>query len=304
MKVLITGASSQPGFKLLLEALKSGCEVIATYHSNIVPIEHSDLRKFRIDITDFEETRKLIENSKPEVIFHMAAYGDVDGCEENKEYAWRVNYLATQNIAKTAGKINAFLIYLSTDYVFDGTRGNYKEDDPPYPANFYGLTKLLGECATLSATERSAVVRASAIYGLGPGRKNFAKLLIEKLSKNETISAFEDQYLSPSNSTLLAKALLEIAKRELTGIFHVVGERMSRYEFALRVAEKIGFDKSLIKKASIREFTWKARRPIDSSLNCEKTRSALKTEFHSTESALEILKREYEEFIGGSRDYL
>lgn len=297
MKFLITGASSQPGFKLVLESLRRGHEVLATYYSNTIPIEHKNLTKVRIDITDLETTRKFIEDSKPEVIFHIAAYGDVDSCEENKEYAWRANYLATQNIAKIARKIDAFLVYLSTDYVFDGTRGNYKEDDLARPINFYGLTKLLGEVSTLSATERSAVVRASAIYGLGPGRKNFAKLLIEKLSKNEVVSAFVDQYLSPSNSVLLAGALLEIAERELTGVFHVVGERMSRYEFALRIAEKLNFDKNLIKKASMDEFTWRAPRPRDSSLNCDRTRAILKTEFFSTELALEILKREYEETI-------
>ena len=298
MLILITGASSQPGFKLLLEALEKDYEIIATYRTNEIPTEHENLRKVRIDLTDFEATRKLIENSKPEVIFHIAAYGDVDGCEQNRDYAWRINYLATQNIAKTARKIGSFIIYLSTDYVFDGERGNYREDDPAYPVNFYGLTKLLGEVATLSATENSAVVRASAIYGLGPGRKNFAKFLIEKLSRNEEIGAFTDQYLSPSNSNLLAKALLEIAERRLIGIFHVVGERMSRYEFALRVAEKLGFNRSLIKEASMSKFHWKARRPRDSSLNYDKTKSILKTEFYSTELALEILKREYLELHG------
>ena len=294
MRCFITGGSSQPGFKLVVEALEKGYEVVATYLNHEIPYDSPRLRKIRLDITDFDKVQEVLMQEKPDVIFHIAAYGDVDGCEVNREYAWRVNYLASQNIAKTAAKINAFLVYLSTDYVFDGERGSYKEDDPAYPVNFYGLTKLLGEVASLSAHDRVAVVRASAIYGLGPGRKNFAKFLIEKLSRGEEIRAFVDQFLSPSNSVLLARAMLKIAEEELTGIFHIVGEKMSRYEFAIKVAEKLGFDKNLIKQGSMKDIQWKAKRPKDSSLNYEKTRTLLRLDFYSTNLALKILRDEYE----------
>ncbi len=298
MKCIITGASSQPGFKLLVEALAEDIDVVGIHLNHEIPYEDPRLKKKRIDITNFRDMAKLILDVKPDVIFHIAAYGDVDGCEVNREYAWKVNYLATKNIAEVARKIGAFLVYLSTDYVFDGLRGKYRESDPAYPVNFYGLTKLLGEVAVLSSGENVAVVRASAIYGLGPGRKNFAKFLIEKLSRGEEIRAFTDQYLSPSNSVLLAKAMLKIAKEKLTGVFHVVGERMSRYEFAINVAEKLGFDKSLIREGSMRDIAWKARRPVDSSLDFEYTKSILRMDFHSTDLALAILKKEYEEIYG------
>lgn len=297
MKIFVTGGSSQPGYKLLLEALSKGYVVIATHNKNEIPLIHENLRKIRIDLTDLEKLDQVLADVEPDIIFHIAAYGDVDGCEANKDYAWKVNYLVSKKIAEFARDRGIFLVYLSTDYVFDGERGNYKEDEPAYPINFYGLTKLLGEVATLSATNNSAVVRASAIYGLGPGRKNFAKFLIEKLSRGEEIKAFTDQFLSPSNSNLLARAMIEIAERRLTGIFHVVGERMSRYEFAIRVAEYLGFDKSLIKEGSMASINWKARRPKDSSLNYEETKAKLKTNFYSTDLALKILKEEYEKML-------
>lgn len=294
MRIIVTGASSQPGFKFVVEAISRGYEVIGLYLTHEIPYEHESLTKIKVDITDFEKVREIIENYKPGAIFHMAAYGDVDGCEVKRDFAWKVNYLASENIAKMSKKIGAFLVYLSTDYVFDGMSGNYSEHDPAYPINFYGLTKLLGEVASLAANDNAAVVRASAIYGLGLGRKNFAKFLIEKLSKREEIRAFTDQYLSPTNSNLLAKALIRIYEDKLTGIFHVVGEKLSRYEFAIRVADALGFDKNLIKKGSMRDISWKARRPMDSSLNFEYTKSRLGFDFYSTDLAMKILKDEYE----------
>jgi len=293
LHVLITGGSSQPGYKLILEAVKNDFEVTATYLNHDIPCDEPLVKKIKLDITNFDATSKLIKKERPNIVFHIAAYGDVDGCEENRHYAWKVNYLATLNIAKACRDTNAFLVYLSTDYVFDGTKGNYLEKDPAYPINFYGLTKLLGEIASISSSNNAAIVRASAIYGLGPGRKNFAKFLIEKLSNGEKIFAFTDQYLSPSNSVLLARAMLKIGKERMAGIFHVVGERMSRYEFAIRVAEKLGFDKNLIEKSSMDSISWKARRPRDSSLNYEYTRRRLNIDFYSTDLALQILYDEY-----------
>jgi dTDP-4-dehydrorhamnose reductase len=135
-------------------------------------------------------------------------------------------------------------------------------------------------------------VRASSIYGFGPGRTNFAKYLVEKLRAGEPVKALVDQYTSPTQASLLAKAVLEIVEEGMEGVFHVVGERMSRYEFAIRVAEALGLDKSLIQRAEMREMRWVARRPRDSSLNCEETRRRIKTDFHSTHVALKTLKEE------------
>lgn len=293
MRILITGGSSLPGYRAILALIKRGFNVIATYLTHEIPIDNSFLEKVNVDVRDYNALSSLFKRYRPDVVIHMAAYGDVDGCERNPSLAWEVNVKGTVNIVKLAGNYSDFILYLSTDYVFDGDRGNYSEFDAPYPVNYYGLTKLCGEVSVLSSNIDSAIVRASSIYGFGPGRKNFAKFLIERLSSNEVVRALTDQFTSPTQASLLADAISEIVENRFTGIFHIVGERLSRYDFALKVAEIFGFDKGLIREATMESFKWFARRPRDSSLNCDFTRKMLKTNFYSLEKALDILKREY-----------
>ena len=295
MKILVTGASSLPGYRFVREALGRGHEVIGLHYSNPIPIENEKLTKIRLDIRDIGSLSDVIVDERPDVIVHMATLGKVDQCEQDRDLAWSVTARPSIAIASIAEKVGAFPVYLSTDYVFDGISGGYREEDPPAPINYYGLVKLVGEIAFQSIGEGYAIVRASSIYGLGPGRMNFAKFLIMKLQNNEEVKALIDQYTTPTQATLLAKALMEIIERRLTGIFHVVGERLSRYDFAIKVSDKLGLDRTLIRPAKMEEMRWIAKRPKDSSLNCEKTKKILKTEFHSMEYALETLKMEYEE---------
>jgi len=292
MKILITGASSLPGYRTTLEALSRGFEVVALYYTHSIPIEDEKLKKVCIDISQLENLRRLIIKEKPDIIIHMAAIGDLDLCEKNKILAWKTVVEPSIEIASIVARINCFLIYLSTDYVFEGERGNYKEYDVPNPINYYGFTKLLGEIAFRSSCTSYAIVRASSIYGFGHGRMNFAKYLLEKLKAGETAKALIDQYTSPTQATLLGRAIIEIAEEKIEGIFHVVGERMSRYDFAIKVAEVLGLDKSLIRPTEMREMTWLAKRPRDSSLNYDETRKRIKTNFYSTEVAFKVLKEE------------
>jgi dTDP-4-dehydrorhamnose reductase len=266
-------------------------EVIALHYNHLIPLEDVRLKKILIDITKVDELRGLLLKEKPDVIVHMAALGDVDLCEKDKELAWRTIIRPSVEIMRLASNTNPFIIYLSTDYVFDGEKGNYMENDVPNPVNYYGLTKLMGEII-FSSYPRYAIVRASSIYGFGPGRTNFAKYLIESLNAGKVVKALVDQYTSPTQASLLGKAILEIAERGMAGIFHVVGERMSRYEFAIKVAENFGLDKSLIQRTEMKEMKWIAKRPRDSSLNCDETRKRIKTDFYSTDVALKTLKEE------------
>ena len=292
LKILITGASSLPGYRATLEALKRGHEVVGLHYTHPIPIENEGLRKVSIDVSQSNGLRGLILKDKPDAIVHMAALGDVDLCEKDKELAWKTTVKPSMEIASMASKIGSFAIYLSTDYVFDGEKGNYKESDVPNPVNYYGLSKLMGEIAFASSCPCHAIIRASSIYGFGPGRTNFAKYLFEKLSRGETVKALVDQYTSPTQTTLLGKAIIEIAEERKEGIFHIVGERMSRYEFAVKTADALCLDKSLITKAEMKEMNWLAKRPKDSSLNCDETRRRIRTEFHPTEAALKALREE------------
>jgi len=300
MKALVTGASSLPGYRTVKAALDRGHQVVAVYMQNPIAMEEEKLERVRLDITDQVALPRLLAKEKPDIVLHMAALGDVDQCERDKVLAWKTNVQATVGLMSSLSHPPPFVLYLSTDYVFDGERGRYAESDPPNPVDYYGLTKLMGEVICNSGTPECAIVRASSIYGLGPGRRNFAKFLIDKLSVGETVKALTDQYTSPSQASTLAEAIVEIAEGKLKGIFHITGERMSRYEFAVRLAEKLGFDKSLVKQASMEDMKWYAKRPRDSSLVSEATRGVLRTDFHSTERAFDTLEKEYvSEKVGG-----
>ena len=294
VSVLVTGASSLPGFRTAELLSLRGFKVLAGFHSRK---ENLNCEPLMLDVRDVNALSKIFERYKPRIVIHAAAYGDVDGCEKDREKAWEVNVIGSINVMKLAAKYSEYVIYISTDYVFDGERGGYSEDDPPNPVNYYGLTKLCGEAVFKSSTIPAAIVRCSSIYGLGPGRMNFAKYIIKELSEGREVKALIDQFTTPTQASLLAEAIAELIEKRLEGVFHIVGERTSRYDFALKIAEALNLPKNLIKGIKIEDMKWYAKRPVDSSLDCRLTRSRLKTDFHTSTKALNILKEEHRKFI-------
>ena len=293
MKVLLTGASSSPGFKTLMGLSKRGYKIYALYNTNPIKVSIPDTKLIKLDLLQFERVTEVFNNVKPDIVVHMAAVGNVDLCENDKELAWKVNVEATRLLARLASKHDAIFLYLSTDYVFDGERGNYREEDIPKPINFYGLTKLVSEEIVRSTVDRYIIVRTSAIYGLGMGRKNFGKFLIDALSNGQKVKAIIDQWLSPTLNTLLANAIVELLEKETYGLYHIAGERVSRYEFAIKLAKKFSFDVNLVEPARMSEFKWVAQRPRDSSLDCTKAKSIVSTNFISLEYSLDLLYKEW-----------
>lgn len=281
--ILITGASSSPGYKIL-QRLRQRGEALGVYNQH--PVEGAipwDLAR---------DPLGLLERYSPDVVVHAAALGDVDKCEEDPALCHRINAVATREIAKWCAKRGAKLVYLSTDYVFPGDRGFYREEDPPRPVNYYGLTKLLGEEAVLAAG--GAVVRVAWIYGFGPGRQNFGRAVVEKLARGEEVRAVADQWGSPTLNTLIAEAVEKVVDRDVTGVLHAAGPRMSRYEFALAIADAFGFPKDLVKPIKLAELSFKAPRPRDSSLVSVKARE-LGVPVDDIKYALAIFKKEWEE---------
>ena len=286
MRIFITGGSGLLGSKIAEIALGKGYKIYTGYCHNKPelgePVKFDLAKDIGLEII---QKKKI----KPDVIIHTAALTNVDECEANKELAYELNVDGTKSVAEIANELGAFFVYVSTDYVFSGDKGMYKEEDVPNPIDYYGYTKLLGEKYC------ECIARPCVIYGAKPasGKVNFALWIINKVRNGEEVKIVTDQFITPTLNTNLAEMLLEMAERELKGIFHTAGkERVSRYEFALRIADTFGLDKELIKPSRMEEMGWRAKRPEDSSLDTSKVARYLKEEPLGLDKALEILKGE------------
>ncbi len=290
MKLLITGASGLYGSKLAQLALEEGIEV---YSSDIQSL--SVYGNFvKLDISGKEQVEEAFKTITPEVVVHAATLTDVDKCETNKELAWKVNVEGTKNIVESAKSVGSFFIYISTDYVFSGEKGCYKETDRPDPINYYGLTKLKAEEIVQTQPEY-LIARPSVIYGSTPaaGKVNFALWLIEALRKDERVKIVTDQWNTPTLNTNLAEMTLELIERRLTGIYHLCGAtRVSRLELAERIADTFNLNKGLIDRVTSAQFTLPAKRPIDSSLDTSKAQKTLKCKPMVMDKAMMQLKFE------------
>ena len=290
MKLLITGASGLYGSKLASRAIEKDFEV---YSSDVQ--ELSVYGTFvKLDVSNKELVNEVFKRVKPDVVVHAASLTDVDKCELNQDLAWKINVEGTKNIVEAAKNIDSSLIYISTDYVFNGEKGNYRESDEPAPINFYGLTKLKAEEVVKTQAEYF-IARPSVIYGSTPaaGKVNFVLWLIETLRKREHVNIITDQWVTPTLNTNLAEMTLEVIERRLTGTYHLCGAtRVSRFEFAQLVADVFGLDKSLIDSALSSQFKWPAKRPMDSSLDTSKAQQTLQNKPLKIDDALKQLKSE------------
>jgi len=286
----VTGASGLLGQKVTQLALEKGHEVYSTYKEH--PTNSGN--PIKLDLTNQDQVSKTISQLKPQAVIHTAAYTDVDGCEINQDLAWKVNAEATKHIAEASAKANSHVIYVSTDYVFDGEIGLYSEEDQPKPISHYGYTKLKGEEFVKEHAQEWCITRASVIYGWGQQYKlNFATWLINNLKQGKEVKVLVDQYVSPTLNTNLAEMLLEIAQRGILGILHTAGDtRINRYEYALKLAEVFNLSADLIKPAKMDEMSWKAKRPRDSSLNVSKASTLLNSKPLKLNHALELMKKE------------
>jgi dTDP-4-dehydrorhamnose reductase len=287
MRLLITGGGGLMGSKVAEVAALRGHEVFFGYHHEHPESDHGKGIKF--DLMDHARIAEAIRSSRPEVVIHTAALTDVDRCEIDKDTAYRVNVLGTKVLYETARKMGAFTIYASTDYVFDGVRGMYSEEDKANPVNYYGYSKFLGEAYC------DAVARTCVIFGARPasGKANFALWIIDRLTKGESAKVVTDQYVTPTLNTNLARMVLDLSERRLRGIYHLSGAtRISRYDFACELARVFDLDEELITPSSMAEMKWAARRPADSSLDTSKAMKCLNEKPMAVGEALRTLKAE------------
>ncbi|AIJ04933.1 dTDP-4-dehydrorhamnose reductase [Methanocaldococcus bathoardescens] len=252
-----------------------------------------DVEKYFIDIADENKIKETIRKINPDFVINTAAMTNVDLCETERDLAYKINALGAKYIGEACKEIGCSLCHISTDYVFDGEKGNYVEEDEINPINYYGYTKAEGERFLNELDYDSiSIVRISVPYCISPVKVNFFMWVLERLKNNEAINAVIDQWNTPTYVNEFIDGAVKIYERDVRGLLHFGGgEKVSRYEFALKVAEIFGFDESLIKPVKSSELGWKAKRPRDTSLNSEKVKKLLGIKLKSVEEALKEIKK-------------
>ena len=281
MKYFITGGSGLLGERLAAVA-NDNDELTLVHNSN--PSE----KTIKCDITNEKEVMDVVEKENPDVIIHCAAMTNVDLCEDETELAYKVNGDGTGFLAKAANNIDAKIIYVSTDFVFDGQRGYYKEDEKVNPLGIYAKSKYDGEVQLAKYSDNWAIARVSVLYGWH-SRLNFTTWVIDQLRQKNEINIVTDQINSPTLADNAAEAIFKIAQKNKNGVFHTAGnDAINRFDFTRKIADAFDLDDSLINPTTSEQFVQKAPRPRDSSLNVNKVKKELNMKM---ETCCESLKR-------------
>jgi dTDP-4-dehydrorhamnose reductase len=283
--LLVTGASGLLGASTVLQAKASGQPVAGLCHRHLLHVP--DLPTYAVDLTDRRRTRDLIASLHPTQIIHSAAATNVDWCEEHPEEAEKINCDASSFLAELAEELHARMVYISTDSVFDGARGLYLETEPPAPLNAYARSKMQGEQAVLQKNPSALLVRVN-LYGWNVQDKlSLAEWILEQLIAGKQVQGFTDIYFTPLLANDLADILLCMLEHGLSGLYHVVGsERVSKFEFAQRLAAVFGFEQKLVAPVRVVESGLRAARPPDISLRTDKICRALGRAMPDVEAGL------------------
>lgn len=263
-KLLVTGASGFLGWNVLQQA-RDLYQVTGLYHQHEVQVPGVDM--LQVDLCDKAAIEKAISSIQPEYIVHCAAASKPNFCEENKSASERINVDATQLLSELCKAYHIKLVFTSTDLVFDGSKGNYTEEDATGPLMEYGRQKLRAEKAVLEVPN-AAVCRMPLMYGDAPApASSFLQGFLSELQQGKALNLFTDEYRSPVHGEDAAKGLIWAAEHA-QGILHMGGkERMSRYEFGQLMCEVFELDPQLIQPALQSDFPSAARRAADASMN-------------------------------------
>ncbi|MCB0395838.1 MAG: NAD(P)-dependent oxidoreductase [Flavobacteriales bacterium] len=296
MKILVTGSNGLLGQKII-HALMNDPDInlFATSKGENRISDQSGYVYYPMDITDPNEVTRVFDMVKPDVVINTAAMTNVDACEKDQELCWKINVDAVGNMLEACKPHKAHFIHLSTDFVFDGKNGPYKEEDAVGPLSHYARSKVASEALVMKSSLPWAIARTIIIYGVAEGmsRSNIVLWVKQALSSGETLRIVNDQYRMPTLAEDLADACIRIAKRKATGIFHVSGdEMMNMVELAQQVADFFGGDKSLITEIETSSLNQAAERPPVTGFVLDKAKKELGYKPHSFQEGLRILSEQ------------
>ncbi|HHQ44662.1 MAG TPA: dTDP-4-dehydrorhamnose reductase [Candidatus Altiarchaeales archaeon] len=273
MKILIIGSNGQ-----------LGSDLMNTFQNQAIGYTHKD-----IEITNLDSVTKAIGHEAPDIVINTAAYHNTDECEDDPEKTFSVNTIGAYNIAKACRKTGSKTVYISTDYVFDGSKKTpYTEEDTVNPLNIYGASKVAGEQVTRILNPRHYIIRCSGLYGLTTSRKghNFPDLMIKLGKKRDELKVVKDEVLTPTYTKDLSEKIKELVETEYHGTYHLTNTGFcSWYDFAEKVLEEMEIQTNL-KPAGPDDFPKKAARPKYSALDNKNLRKTGIKEMRSWQDAL------------------
>jgi dTDP-4-dehydrorhamnose reductase len=293
MRILITGANGLLGQKLIALLLKKGkITVLATSRGKSRILGLPENAYHTLDVTKKEEVLSGFRKLKPDVVIHTAAMTQVDDCELNPEDCKLANIEAVKNVVAGCKAINAYLVHLSTDFIFDGSKGPLTEDASPNPVNFYGKTKLAAEKVIIESGIRWAIARTVLVYGVVPGlsRSNIILWVKDSLENKKTIKVVDDQWRTPTLAEDLAEGCWLLAKDKVAGVFNISGKDMlTPYEMAQMVADYFHLDSKYITRADSSTFSQPAKRPPKTGFIIDKAIHELGYSPHGFKKGIEVI---------------
>jgi dTDP-4-dehydrorhamnose reductase len=276
-KILVTGAAGMLGYKVASYFFQNkDLEIYGTGRRNI----QTPYNYLQGNLLIEKELDALLNKIQPDIIVHCAANVNLNDCEVNRAGAYQLHVETTKKLAAYNSEKCRF-VYISTDSVYDGIKGNHSETDVTNPSNYYALTKLEGERAATSVNEHALILRTN-IYGFnqnGNGNSLF-EWIYKNLNAQKAITGFSDVYFNPLYTAQLAQLIMHFIDKNVNGVWNVgCKENVSKYEFALLIAEAFKFDKSLVKSGLINEMPAGLKRPKNTTLNIDKLKNAIENSY-------------------------
>ena len=279
IRVLVTGSNGLLGQKIVYQLIKrKDIDLIATAKGPNRLIEKKGYKYLDLDITNENQVNRALESFKPNSVINCAAMTNVDACEKNQEDCWDINVNAVKYIATASELVNAHLVHLSTDFIFDGKDGPYAEIDSPNPLHFYAKSKLESEKIVQKIMTKWSIARTIIIYGItdNMSRSNLVIWAKKEMENGNSINVINDQYRSPTLAEDLAKGCISIVDHSAYGIYHLSGPKTySILELVNIVADFYKLDKSLINPISTASLNQPAKRPLITGFIIEKARKDL-----------------------------
>ena len=297
MKILITGASGLLGLNLALEASSAQyCGQHTVF--GVVNSQHINTQAFTVipcDLLAPGAVERLLEQTQPDWVIHCAALANLDACESDPALASKLNTELPRTLAWHVSRGGARLVHISTDSVFDGIRGDYSEQDAPNPLGVYARTKLAGELAVATEDPTAIIARVNLFGWSLSGKRSLAEFFFNNLSAGKSVMGFTDVYFCPLLANDLAYLLLEMLRKKLHGLYHVVSsEHLSKYEFGVRIARRFGLDQQLINPVSVSQAGLKAARSPNLTLRTEKLSRDLGAQPPDVNSGIDKFYRLYQ----------